>query len=73
MTLPLSWRTPGIILASGVLITVIAVGMRNTFGLFLIPMTEVHGWSVQQFALAIALQNIVWGLSAPITGGLADQ
>ena len=73
MTLPSSWRTPIYILIAGMVITVIAVGMRNTFGLFLIPMTEVYGWSVQQFALAIAVQNIVWGISAPITGGLADR
>ena len=73
MTLPASWRTPVVILASAVLITIIAVGMRNTFGLFLDPMSTVYGWSVQQFALAIAVQNIVWGISAPITGGLADR
>ncbi|MEE8434329.1 MAG: MFS transporter [bacterium] len=73
MTLPASWRTPLIILIAGTAVSAICVGMRNTFGLFLSPMTETYGWSIEEFSLAIAVQNIVWGISAPITGGLADR
>ena len=73
MTLPSSWRTPIFILIAGTVITALCVGMRNTFGLFLTPMTEAYGWSIEGFALAIAVQNIIWGITAPITGGLADR
>jgi predicted MFS family arabinose efflux permease len=51
----------------------LSVGIRATLGLFLRPMTLDLHWSRAAFALAIALQNIVWGLAQPFTGMLADR
>jgi MFS family permease len=42
-------------------------------GLFLAPMTEARGWSREMFALAIAIQNIMWGIGQPIAGAIADR
>ncbi|NRR30652.1 MFS transporter [Oxalobacteraceae bacterium] len=51
----------------------LALGARHVQGLFLLPMTMERGWGREQFALAIALQNLVWGLAMPFTGMLADK
>jgi MFS family permease len=68
-----SWRTPLAVLVTGTLVSALCIGLRNTFGLYLRPMTEAYGWGREVFALAIALQNMVWGLSAPFTGAIADR
>jgi MFS family permease len=68
-----SWRTPLVVLLAGTVVSALCIGTRNTFGLYLRPMTEAYGWGREVFALAIALQNIVWGLSAPFTGAFADR
>ena len=51
----------------------IVTRLRNSFGLFLAPMTADLGWSASGFALAIALQVLVNGLFQPICGQLADR
>jgi MFS family permease len=61
------------ILICGSMILAIAIGIRLAFGLFLQPVSEAHGWGREIFALAIALQNIVWGLTQPLLGILADK
>ena len=43
-------------------------GLRTSFGLFATPISEGRGWSPEVFALAIAIQNIVWGLGQPFAG-----
>jgi len=68
-----SWRTPGIVLLCGALVLSISLGVRHAFGLFLAPMSLDLGWGRETFALAIALQNLVWGLAQPFTGRLADR
>ncbi|MCH9045617.1 MAG: MFS transporter [SAR324 cluster bacterium] len=68
-----SWRTPLLVLLAATAVSALCIGLRNTFGLYLRPMTEAHGWGREIFALAIAIQNLVWGLSAPFTGALADR
>ena len=55
------------------MILALAIGIRLVFGLFLQPVSEAHGWGREIFALAIALQNIVWGLTQPLLGILADK
>ncbi len=67
------WRTPIIVIVAGCLISVIGFGIRSTFGLFLEPMTEAQGWTRETFGLAMALQNLFWGLGLPIAGILADR
>ena len=68
-----AWRTPALIVVAGVLIAILTNGPRTAMGLFLPPMTEANGWSRETFALALALQNIVWGMAQPIAGGFADK
>lgn len=62
-----------ILVACGVLAAALAMGLRQSFGLFLAPMTTAHGWSASGFALAIALQVLVNGISQPICGQIADR
>ena len=55
------------------LILAISLGMRHGFGLFLQPISMASGWGREVFALAIALQNLVWGIAQPFTGMMADR
>ena len=55
------------------LILTLALGIRHSFGLFLQPMSMEHGWGREVFSLAIAIQNLLWGVSQPFTGMLADR
>lgn len=68
-----SWRTPLIIIVAGCLISTIGFGLRSVFGLFLEPMTVDQGWSRETFALALAIQNLLWGAGVPVAGALADR
>lgn len=61
------------VLAGASMMLTMSMGMRQTFGLFLTPVTQDIGITVADFTLAIAIQNLVWGLSQPIIGGLADR
>ena len=61
------------VLLVGGLIVSLAMGIRHGFGLFNLPVTQANGWGRETFALAIALQNLVWGMTQPIFGGLADR
>ena len=67
------WRTPAVILACGGLILMLALGMRQSFGLFLRPMSMDLGWGREAFSFAIALQNLVWGCAMPFAGAIADR
>jgi len=68
-----SWRTPTVVLVSGGLILTLAMGIRHGFGLFLQPITADMHWSRETFALALAVQNLVWGATQPFAGMLADK
>ena len=67
------WRTPAVILACGGIILALALGTRQTFGLFLRPMSMELGWGREAFSFAIALQNLVWGCAMPFMGAIADR
>ncbi len=62
-----------ILVACGCGIALITFGMRSIFGLFTDPVVDTHGWSREVFALAIAIQNLVWGLTQPFAGALVDR
>ena len=51
----------------------LALGMRQSFGLFLRPMSMDLGWGREAFSFAIALQNLVWGCAMPFAGAIADR
>src|SRR4051794_11547536 len=61
------------VLACAALILMLAMGVRQTMGLLLPPMTLANGWTRDEFAFAIALQNLLWGAFVPFTGAFADR
>ena len=64
---------PEIIVAAGCLIALITFGPRASAGLFQIPMTIQFNWGRDTFSLALAIQNLLWGLGAPFAGAIADR
>jgi len=68
-----AWQTPLLVLIAGCLIAAIGFGVRSTLGLFLEPMTVDRGWSRQEYAMALAIQNLFWGLGLPLAGAFADK
>ena len=68
-----AWRTPLVILVCGCLIGLIGFGPRSTFGFFLTPMTAANGWGRDVFALALAIEMLLWGAAQPFAGALADR
>lgn len=70
---PPGWRTPAVVVACGCLIAMIGFGVRSTYGLFNSPLSDAHGWGRDVFALALAIQNLLWGIGQPFAGGLADR
>jgi MFS family permease len=65
--------SPTTILTCGALILAISLGIRHGFGLFLQPMSFDNGWGREVFSLAIAIQNLLWGIAQPFTGSIADR
>ena len=61
-----------VLVGSSIMLTM-SMGMRQSWGLFTVPITQDLGISVADFMLAIAIQNIVWGASQPIIGAYADK
>ncbi len=70
---PAVWHRPATIIASGCVIAVITFGVRSSYGLFIEPLSVTRGWSREIFALAIAIQNLLWGLGQPFAGAVADR
>jgi MFS family permease len=68
-----SWRTPAVVLLCGCLISVLGFGPRSSLGFFLTPMSAAHGWGRDVFALALAIQMLLWGVGQPFAGALADR
>ncbi len=67
------WRTPAVVLVCAGLVLTIGMGIRHGFGLFLQPMSTDLGWGRETFALAMAVQNLMWGATQPFAGMLADK
>ena len=62
-----------LLLLCAVVLCALSMGLRQSFGLFLAPMTSAHGWTASAFALAIAVQVLLNGASQPVCGNLADR
>ena len=67
------WRTPLVVIVAGCAIAAVGYGIRSIFGLFLAPMTVAQDWSRETFALALAIQNLMWGAGVPVAGAIADR
>ena len=63
----------GLLLGCAMLTAALGMGLRQTSGLFLAPMTAAHGWTASGFAFAIALQVLLNGVSQPVFGQVADR
>ncbi|MDZ4074318.1 MAG: MFS transporter [Hylemonella sp.] len=61
------------VLICGAAIVTLSMGIRHGFGLWLQPITQTQGWTRETFALAMAIQNLTWGLAGIFAGMLADK
>ena len=62
-----------LIIACGCGIAMLSFGPRSAFGLFQTDLVAVRDWGRETFALAFAIQNLLWGIGQPIAGALADR
>lgn len=62
-----------LIVVCGCLIAAINFGPRSSMGFYLTPITGERGWGRETFALAMAWQNLLWGIGATLFGGFADR
>lgn len=68
-----AWRSALVVILAACLISMLGMGIRASFGLFLEPMTLERGWTRETFAFAMALQNLLWGLGVPIASAISDR
>ena len=68
-----AWQSIPLIIVCGCLIAMLGFGPRSTLGFFLTPMSSANGWGRDVFALAIALQMLLWGAAQPFIGAIADR
>ncbi len=61
------------VLICGAAIVTLSMGIRHGFGLWLQPVTQTQGWTRETFAMAMAIQNLTWGLAGIFAGMLADK
>jgi predicted MFS family arabinose efflux permease len=66
-------RSARVVLAAAIAVLLIAMGVRATFGLLMQPMGLDRSFTRETFSLAFAIQNLVWGLGAPLFGALSDK
>ena len=66
-------RNTTVIVVAGCLIALVTYGLRTSFGLFIDPLVDLRGFDREAFALAIGLQNLMWGLGQPFAGAIADR
>ena len=69
---PTRAQQTAILLGASVMLS-LAMGMRQSLGLFVVPVTRDLHFSVADFTFALALQNIIWGFTQPIVGAFADR
>src|SRR3984893_10065353 len=67
------WRTPLVIIVCGCLIGLLSFGPRSSMGFFIQPMSRDFSWGRDVFGLALAVQNLLWGLGQPLAGAIADR
>jgi MFS family permease len=62
-----------VLIIAGCIIAAIGNGVRTSFGLFTLPMTADLGLSREQWGMAMAIQNLAWGITQPFAGAFADR
>jgi MFS family permease len=68
-----AWQSIPLVIICGCLIAMLGFGPRSTMGFFLTPMSTANGWGRDVFALAIAMQMLLWGAAQPFVGAIADR
>lgn len=68
-----NWRTPLVIIICGCAIALLGFGPRSSLGFFVQPMSREFSWGRDVFGLALAIQNLLWGLGQPVAGAIADR
>jgi len=66
-------RTLFLVVGFGCLIALVSNGPRTALGFFLTPLSSANHWGRDVFALALALQNLLWGVGQPLAGMIADR
>ncbi len=66
-------RSAWIVIFAAALSVSLALGIRQTFGLFLLPLGVEHGVTATAIGLSVATHNLLWGLTQPFTGAMADK
>ncbi len=61
------------VLLAGCIIICVSFAIRASFGVFQIPIADAFGWARVEFSMAIAIQNLAWGIGQPIFGALAEK
>ncbi|MFD0982402.1 MFS transporter [Tropicimonas aquimaris] len=61
------------VLVAGCLIVLVSFAIRASFGVFQIPIAEDFGWLRAEFSLAIAIQNLAWGIGQPVFSAIAER
>jgi MFS family permease len=61
------------VLIAGCIVIIISFAIRASFGVFQIPIAEEFGWMRADFSMAIAIQNLAWGIGQPIFGAIAEK
>lgn len=67
------WRDTFFLLLAAGLVMGMALGVRHVQGLFMLPIVAERGWTRESYGLAMAVQNLVWGIAQPFTGMVADR
>jgi MFS family permease len=62
-----------VVVVCGCLIAMISFGPRSSLGFFLSPLSQEHHWGRDVFSMALAIQNLLWGLGQPFAGAVADK
>lgn len=61
------------VLVAGCVVLMLGFAIRASFGVFQIPIAEEFGWARAEFSLAIAIQNLAWGIGQPLFGAVAER
>ena len=73
VSVPRTRLSPQAVVLAGCAIALISFGPRAAAGLFQVPMTSEYGWGRDVFGLALAIQNLCWGIGQPFAGAIADR
>ncbi len=61
------------VLIAGCAVILVAFSIRASFGVFQIPIADEFGWARAEFSMAIAIQNLCWGIGQPLFGAMAER